>query len=84
MARLVKNKTGDETFVKLLEMLLVHNKKIKTIASDNGVEFARLGYSKRVECSIFLDDTFQVINVELMSITMKCYGDNFLKEQILV
>jgi IS30 family transposase len=40
MAQLVKNKTGDETQVKLLEMLLVHNKKIKTITSDNGVEFA--------------------------------------------
>ena len=40
MARLVKNKTGNETLVKLLEMLLVHKKKIKTITSDNGVEFA--------------------------------------------
>jgi len=39
-ARLVKNKTGNETLVKLLEMLLVHNKNIKTITSDNGVEFA--------------------------------------------
>ena len=37
MARLVKNKTGDETLLELLEMLLVHKKKIKTITSDNGV-----------------------------------------------
>ena len=29
MARLVKNKTGDETLLKLLEMLLVHKKKDK-------------------------------------------------------
>lgn len=40
MARLVKNKTSDETLVKLLEMLRVHKKKIKTITSDNGKEFA--------------------------------------------
>jgi IS30 family transposase len=40
MARLVKNKTGNGTLVKLLVMLLVHKKKIKTITSDKGVEFA--------------------------------------------
>lgn len=39
MARLVSNKTANETLVKLLEMLLVYKKKIKTITSDNGAEF---------------------------------------------
>ena len=41
MATLVKNKSGDETLIKLLSMLLVHKKRIKTITSDNGVEFSK-------------------------------------------
>ena len=41
MAGLVKNKTGEETLRKLLDLLLKHKKKIKTITSDNGIEFAQ-------------------------------------------
>ena len=41
MAKLVSSKTGDETFRKLLELLLHHKRRIKTITSDNGVEFAK-------------------------------------------
>ena len=40
-AKLVANKSGDETLVKLLEMLLKHKKGIKTITSDNGAEFSK-------------------------------------------
>lgn len=41
MASLVDSKHGDETLNKLLGLLLKHKKKIKTITSDNGVEFAQ-------------------------------------------
>lgn len=41
MASLVKNKTGDETLSKLLSLLLSHKKRIRTITSDNGIEFAK-------------------------------------------
>jgi IS30 family transposase len=41
MASLVDSKNGDETLRKLLNLLLKHKKKIKTITSDNGVEFAQ-------------------------------------------
>ena len=37
MAKLVGSKTGDETLRKLLELLLQHKRRIKTITSDNGV-----------------------------------------------
>lgn len=41
MAGLVGSKTGDETLRKLLDLLLKHKKRIKTITSDNGKEFAQ-------------------------------------------
>jgi IS30 family transposase len=41
MAALVDSKSGDTTLRKLLELLLKHKKRIKTITSDNGVEFAQ-------------------------------------------
>jgi IS30 family transposase len=41
MASLVNNKSGDETLSKLLTLLLTHKKRIKTITSDNGIEFAK-------------------------------------------
>lgn len=41
MASLVQNKTGDETLTKLLALLLTHKKRIRTITSDNGIEFAK-------------------------------------------
>jgi transposase, IS30 family len=41
MAGLVESKNGDETLRKLLDLLLKHKKKIKTITSDNGIEFAQ-------------------------------------------
>ena len=41
MAKLVGSKTGEETLHKLLELLLQHKRRIKTITSDNGVEFAK-------------------------------------------
>lgn len=41
MAGLVDSKSGDATLRKLLELLLKHKKRIKTITSDNGVEFAQ-------------------------------------------
>ena len=40
-ATLVANKSSDETLAKLLSMLLKHKKKLKTITSDNGTEFAK-------------------------------------------
>ena len=40
-ATLVANKSSDETLSKLLVMLLKYKKKIKTITSDNGTEFAK-------------------------------------------
>ena len=41
LAGLVDSKSGDTTLRKLLELLLKHKKRIKTITSDNGVEFAK-------------------------------------------
>ena len=41
MASLVDSKSGDTTLRTLLELLLKHKKRIKTITSDNGVEFSR-------------------------------------------
>jgi transposase, IS30 family len=41
MAKLVSNKSSDETLHKILVMLLKHKKIIKTITSDNGSEFAK-------------------------------------------
>lgn len=59
MARLVKNKTGNETLVKLLEMLLVHKKKIKTITSDNGVEFAlHLAIASELNAQYYFADPY--------------------------
>lgn len=59
MARLVKNKTGDETLLKLLEMLLVHKKKIKTITSDNGVEFAlHLAIANELNAQYYFADPY--------------------------
>ena len=40
-AKLVVNKSGDETLSGLLEMLLQYKKGIKTITSDNGSEFSK-------------------------------------------
>ena len=59
MARLVKNKTGNETLAKLLEMLLVHKKKIKTITSDNGVEFAlHLAIASELNAQYYFADPY--------------------------
>ncbi len=59
MARLVKNKTGNETLTKLLEMLLVHKKKIKTITSDNGVEFAlHLAIASELNAQYYFADPY--------------------------
>lgn len=59
LARLVKNKTGDETLVKLLEMLLVHKKKIKTITSDNGKEFAlHLAIASELNAQYYFADPY--------------------------
>ena len=41
MATLVKNKSGDETLIKLLSMLLTYKQCIRTITSDNGTEFSQ-------------------------------------------
>ena len=41
MAGLVASKGGDAALTKLLELLLKHKKRIKTITSDNGTEFAK-------------------------------------------
>lgn len=41
LAKLVSSKSGDETLTKLLSLLLSHKKRIKTITSDNGFEFAK-------------------------------------------
>ena len=59
MARLVSNKTGNETLVELLEMLLVHKKKIKTITSDNGVEFAlHLAIASELNAQYYFADPY--------------------------
>lgn len=59
MARLVKNKTGDETLIKLLEMLLVHKTKIKTITSDNGKEFAlHLAIASELNAQYYFADPY--------------------------
>ena len=41
MAGLVASKSSDDALNKLLELLLKHKKRIKTITSDNGKEFAK-------------------------------------------
>ena len=41
IAGLVNSKSGDETLRKLLDLLLKHKKRIRTITSDNGKEFAQ-------------------------------------------
>jgi transposase, IS30 family len=41
MAGLVASKSSDDAFKTLLELLLKHKKRIKTITSDNGTEFAK-------------------------------------------
>lgn len=41
MAGLVKDKSGEETLTKLLSLLLTQKRRIRTITSDNGVEFAK-------------------------------------------
>lgn len=41
MAGIVTSKSGDDALRKLLELLLKHKKRIKTITSDNGSEFAK-------------------------------------------
>jgi transposase, IS30 family len=40
-ATLVANKSGDETLARLLSMLLKHKKRLRTVTSDNGTEFAK-------------------------------------------
>jgi len=59
MAKLVKNKTGDETLSKLLTLLLIHKKRIKTITSDNGVEFAKhLDIAQRLNAMYYFADPY--------------------------
>lgn len=58
-ATLVANKSGDETFRKLLVMLLKHKKKILTVTSDNGTEFARhLEIAKELNALYYFADPY--------------------------
>jgi len=58
-AILVANKSADETLNKLLIMLLEYKKKIKTITSDNGKEFAKhLEIAKKLNASYYFADPY--------------------------
>ena len=59
MAKLVENKTGGETLSKLLALLLIHKKRIKTITSDNGIEFAKhLDIAQRLNAMYYFADPY--------------------------
>ena len=59
LAKLVSSKSGNETLVKLLELLLKHKKKIKTITSDNGKEFAlHLAIAKELNADYYFADPY--------------------------
>ncbi len=59
MAKLVSSKSGNETLVKLLELLSKHKKKIRTITSDNGKEFAlHLAIAKELNADYYFADPY--------------------------
>lgn len=58
-ARLVKRKAGNEALVALLEMLLKYKKRIKTITTDNGTEFAlHLAIASELNAQYYFADPY--------------------------
>lgn len=71
MAGLVESKSGGTTLRKLLELLLKHKSRIKTITCDNGVEFAKhLAIAATLSAMYYLADPYSSYQRGVMNMLM--------------